>query len=154
MPPAFTPWSDDKVEELRRLWAAGFSASEIAERLDIDVTRCGIIGKVHRLGLTPRKSAEFKPGPPPERRGPIVRRPVFIAPRVRKEKPVLDVSKPTEPKPRMRRLQFMQLKTTHCKWPFGDPHGHPFYFCGADKDGGVPYCPHHMVKAFVKPRRG
>src|SRR5262245_28765088 len=158
MPPAFTPWSEEKVEELKALWAGGFSATEIARRLAIDVTRSGVLGKVMRLKLPQRRSAEFKPGPPstraqePEKRGPLLRRAVFLPPK-KKEPPVLEVL-PAEPKrPRMRRLQLLQLAEHHCRWPYGDPHRHPFYFCAADRKLGDAYCDYHMRRAFVKPRQ-
>ena len=43
-------WTDDRVEILKKLWAEGLSASQIARELG-DVTRNAVIGKVHRLGL-------------------------------------------------------------------------------------------------------
>ena len=45
-------WSDDRVEQLKKLWEAGLSASQIAAELG-NVTRNAVIGKVHR----PRGSA-------------------------------------------------------------------------------------------------
>lgn len=47
-------WTDDRVALLRKRWAAGRSASEIARELEGGVTRLGVIGKVHRLGLPGR----------------------------------------------------------------------------------------------------
>lgn len=44
-------WTDERIEELRRLWAEGLSAAEIALRMRIK-TRSAVIGKLHRLGLT------------------------------------------------------------------------------------------------------
>jgi hypothetical protein len=69
-------WSDDRVAELTRLHAEGYSAAIIAEKLG--VTRNSIMGKVFRLGLPtpenkigkppgPRKSAVKKPKPEPSR---------------------------------------------------------------------------------------
>ena len=46
-------WTDDRVQTLRTLWAAGNSASQIAAELG-GVTRNAVIGKVHRLGLSGR----------------------------------------------------------------------------------------------------
>ena len=48
-------WTDDRVEILKKLWAEGLSASQIARELG-DVTRNAVIGKVHRLGLAGRAS--------------------------------------------------------------------------------------------------
>src|SRR2546426_12467009 len=46
-------WSDDRVEQLKKLWESGLSASQIAAELG-NVTRNAVIGKVHRLGLSGR----------------------------------------------------------------------------------------------------
>jgi len=50
-------WTDDRVETLKRLWAEGQSASQIAKELG-GVTRNAVIGKVHRLGLSNRTETE------------------------------------------------------------------------------------------------
>jgi len=143
---ACSPWTDERCEKLRRLWADGLSASDIAKELG--ATRSGVLGKVMRLGLTPRKSTEFKPGPPRPRRPKAVRKRPVVAPLP----PAAPAPPEPEKKPYMRRLQLLQLTERHCRWPIGDPHRHPFYFCAADRDAGVPYCPHHMRKAFARPR--
>ena len=49
-------WTDERVELLKKLWAEGLSASQIAGRLG-SVTRNAVIGKVHRLGLSGRQRA-------------------------------------------------------------------------------------------------
>src|SRR5512138_3617339 len=46
-------WNDERVDALKKLWADGLSASQIAGRLG-GVTRNAVIGKVHRLGLAGR----------------------------------------------------------------------------------------------------
>ncbi len=46
-------WNDERVELLKKLWAEGLSASQIAGRIG-SVTRNAVIGKVHRLGLSGR----------------------------------------------------------------------------------------------------
>ena len=46
-------WTEDRVETLKRMWAEGQSASQIAKELG-GVTRNAVIGKVHRLGLSNR----------------------------------------------------------------------------------------------------
>jgi GcrA cell cycle regulator len=76
-------WNDERVEALKKLWADGLSASQIAGRLG-GVTRNAVIGKVHRLGLSnrvggkededegtpaaaPAAAAKPEPSPRPER---------------------------------------------------------------------------------------
>ena len=46
-------WTDERVELLKKMWADGQSASQIAKELG-GVTRNAVIGKVHRLGLSNR----------------------------------------------------------------------------------------------------
>jgi GcrA cell cycle regulator len=48
-------WTDDRVEQLKKMWGEGKSASQIAKELG-SVTRNAVIGKVHRLGLSSRTS--------------------------------------------------------------------------------------------------
>jgi GcrA cell cycle regulator len=58
-------WTDERVETLKRMWAEGQSASQIAKELG-GVTRNAVIGKVHRLGLSNRvggKEDEEMPAP-------------------------------------------------------------------------------------------
>ena len=62
-------WTDERVETLKRMWAEGLSASQIAKELG-GVTRNAVIGKVHRLGLSNRteepEAAAPAPAPAPE----------------------------------------------------------------------------------------
>lgn len=53
-------WTDEKVEKLKELWAAGQTANQIASVIT-GVTRNAVIGKVHRLGLSNRN---VEPEPP------------------------------------------------------------------------------------------
>src|ERR1700733_13776414 len=46
-------WTDERGELLKKLWADGLSASQIAAELG-GITRNAVIGKVHRLGLSGR----------------------------------------------------------------------------------------------------
>ena len=53
-------WTDERVELLRKLWAEGLSASQIAGQLG-GVSRNAVIGKVHRLKLSSRGRATAAP---------------------------------------------------------------------------------------------
>ena len=48
-------WTDERIGELKRMWDEGLTASQIAEALG-GVSRNAVIGKAHRLDLTPRPS--------------------------------------------------------------------------------------------------
>ena len=55
-------WTDERVELLKKLWADGLSASQIAAELG-GITRNAVIGKVHRLGLSGRAKAPSSSAP-------------------------------------------------------------------------------------------
>lgn len=55
------PWTDEMVEELKRLWDEGVTTGEIGRRLNI--SKNSIVGKVHRLGLSGRPSPIKKKAP-------------------------------------------------------------------------------------------
>src|SRR5215212_7647004 len=48
-------WTEERIERLKRMWADGATASQIAEDLG-GVSRNAVIGKAHRLGLEQRPS--------------------------------------------------------------------------------------------------
>ncbi|MEY4779689.1 MAG: hypothetical protein RLZZ607_1002 [Pseudomonadota bacterium] len=68
-------WTDERVETLKKMWAEGQSASQIAKELG-GVTRNAVIGKVHRLGLSNRVG----PGTPAEDEGTAASAPAATTP--------------------------------------------------------------------------
>src|ERR1700724_3658947 len=59
-------WTDERVEMLKKLWADGLSASQIAAELG-GITRNAVIGKVHRLGLSGRAQTPSSAAPRPRK---------------------------------------------------------------------------------------
>ena len=59
-------WTDERVELLKKLWADGLSASQIAAELG-GITRNAVIGKVHRLGLSGRAKSPSSASPRPRK---------------------------------------------------------------------------------------
>ena len=59
-------WTDERVELLKKLWADGLSASQIAAELG-GITRNAVIGKVHRLGLSGRAKSPSSTAPRPRK---------------------------------------------------------------------------------------
>jgi hypothetical protein len=53
---AAKPWTEGRVETLRRLWGAGVTAQAIADRLG-GISRSAVLGKLFRLRLGPAVSA-------------------------------------------------------------------------------------------------
>jgi GcrA cell cycle regulator len=61
-------WTDERIEQLKKMWANGATASQIADELG-GVSRNAVIGKAHRLGLDARPSP-VKPGEEKEKKAP------------------------------------------------------------------------------------
>lgn len=72
-------WTDERIEQLKTMWEAGQTASQIAEALT-GVSRNAVIGKAHRLGLQSRPSPvkPNEPTPPPPAPMPVDPEPVAV----------------------------------------------------------------------------
>lgn len=146
-------WNDERVELLKKYWAEGLSASQIASKMG-GVTRNAVIGKVHRLGLsgraTPAKpqrgcdsdyEVEDQPAASFTARTEIdtlISEPEFVAPAVLSSGDMATVA---------------TLKGNMCKWPIGDPAKDDFHFCGQSAPTGKPYCTYHAQMAFQPAQR-
>lgn len=129
-----SPWTDERVALLVRLWAAGYSASQIAGQIrDHHISRCGVIGKAHRLNLPARKARQAA------RRNSVPKPP---APRSQPVPPP-----PPPGAPAMRWLRLIDLKPSSCRFPVGDVG---FFFCAADAESGHVYCTFHQRMARVR----
>ncbi|MEZ5818801.1 MAG: GcrA family cell cycle regulator [Hyphomicrobiaceae bacterium] len=158
-------WNDERVELLKKLWAEGLSASQIAGRIG-SVTRNAVIGKVHRLGLSGRATTTRMKSHRPRTRSVPVKRPP-AKPRFTNvgntalralyqdaEPYVAPVEELVIPMAERRSIQ--TLEECSCRWPIGDPQDADFHFCGKTKVTGLPYCEFHARRAFQPPqsRRG
>jgi GcrA cell cycle regulator len=159
-------WTDERVEMLKKLWADGLSASQIAGQLG-GVSRNAVIGKVHRLKLSsrgratssqPRQKKTVHAGGAKSGGRTMVTRTVsigatalqaqFDAEPVARQmlRPVENVVVPIS-----RRLKLVELSEHTCKWPNGDPLSEEFHFCGNDSAETGPYCTYHARVAFQPP---
>ena len=152
-------WTDERVEILKRRWAEGLSASQIAAELG-GITRNAVIGKVHRLGLSGRAKSPSSAAPRPRK------------PRAHSQ--MLRVSRPTvrgntalahayeydaEPEPELvdniiplgQRRTLLELTEETCRWPIGDPASADFFFCGGQTLTSLPYCAYHSRVAYQPP---
>jgi GcrA cell cycle regulator len=160
-------WNDERVELLRKLWAEGLSASQIAAQLG-GVSRNAVIGKVHRLKLSSRGRATAAPARQKKTsQGSTGAKTVTRSSTSVRSMPVsvgnnaLQAQFDAEPVARhyirpvenvvvpiSRRLQLVQLSERTCKWPNGDPLSEDFSFCGNDSADTGPYCTYHSRIAF------
>ena len=122
-------WTDERLDELKKLWAEGLSISQIGEALG--VSRNAIAGKAHRMGL-------------PKRPSPISKT------KTEKGKPLNDKGEQDLPL----RLELRQLEWSRskCCWPTGDPKKNGFVFCGDAVVPGKPYCLSHCQEAYTTSR--
>jgi GcrA cell cycle regulator len=132
-------WTAERTDELKALWSDGLSAGAIARILG-DITRNGVIGKVHRLGL-------IGAGRPEHAKSDVVP----LEPKA-EVKPKLEAPKSIEMEPlRFEDGTFATLENINdrmCHWPIGDPCDANFHYCGLKRKPRSPYCEVHARKAY------
>ena len=155
-------WTNDRIDELRRLWGQGQTASRIAELLG-GVTRNAVIGKAHRLGLrgrpSPIRREEGQPSAPRQARSTAPA--TAHADELTRETstPVVEASQPLPPLPAEASPapatghaagKAARHGTKACSWPVGDPKQAGFHFCGDEAVPGRPYCATHCSQAYQR----
>jgi GcrA cell cycle regulator len=169
-------WTEEKIAELRALWAEGLSTAEIGRR--INVSKNAVVGKAHRLDLPARPSPIRRDGPRLPSRPPGPRRvtgptlpplatsslpPALIPPGAlaaatlarptpsppgRQAAEPAVTAKPTAPRPASGYVP----RPMACCWPIGEPGTKSFHFCEAEAVPGKPYCAEHAQIAYVRVR--
>ena len=130
-------WTHDRIEQLKKLWEAGYTASSIATELG-GITRNAVIGKAHRLGLSGRMKSKSKISSVS-----IVRKRKI--PNNKNSKVIELTTTATEP---MNPVSFANIKDGLCRWPIGEPEDIDFKFCGRKCDEGMTYCTEHHTLAY------
>ena len=146
-------WTDERVEAVKKLWAEGLSASEIAAKIRY-TTRNAVIGKVHRLGLAGRKVTVRRPANDRwntedrrmERGDKPFKQSIRVVKQNWREEPL-----PAVPVSDVAKVAFADLEAHHCRWPIGDPKQKDFGYCGCQKVEGLPYCNAHARRAYAVP---
>lgn len=175
-----TSWTVARELEVRKLWTAGYTASQIALEIG-GTTRNAVIGKLHRAGLmtgsrTPgvtikadptARLAGSKPGRRPDgfRRMPD-KRPSEAAggsnARMRNTTKIAAKLAGLDPGFNEGALRVVpaavnpihslfDLGPSHCRWPHGDPGKPNFHFCGGEALDGSSYCGVHHFVAHARP---
>ena len=140
-----TTWTDDRVDELRRLWVEeALASAEIARRMGI--SRGTVMGKVNRLGLL-RHSA--------------------VPPLQEASAAVAGAQEPASPGTTAAALDgtenhvsgwsgkhptIFELKAGQCHFPLGGKNEPAEYFCGKPAMGSKPYCRECCQRAYVPSR--
>ena len=118
-------WTDEQVEELKRLWDKGLTTGEIGKALG--VSKNAVVGKAHRLGLNSR--------PSPIRRG--------------EDDTAAANTSTQQPVEKKKLFTVNDLTSSSCRWPIGDPKDEDFHFCGKEALPDKPYCAEHAAIAYV-----
>lgn len=139
-------WTEPAVETLKTLWSdESLSAAVIARRLG--VSRNAVLGKIHRLGLSNRRTGPKAPRAQRPARLPRPGRPAASA-RSGPPRPPSSTAPPhiVEVGPGL--VAHLEDIAPHgCHWPIGDPLAEDFRFCGRRADT-APYCDAHRSVAY------
>jgi GcrA cell cycle regulator len=157
-------WTPERVEQLRTCIATGLSCSEIAA--EIGVTRNAVIGKIHRLGLSPGRPAPGSGSGSGREHAPRARhsRPSSQRQLLRlifADRPLPDGAIDAAPAhvvatasvESARPCSLLELAACKCRWPVSNGGAAAFTFCGNDAAGALPYCAGHARMAYRLPGR-
>lgn len=170
-------WTPERIDELKRLWDAGHSASEIGKQLG--VSKNAVVGKAHRLKLAARPSPIKRGGGTTRRRPAAAQR--QAAARAATASPFSGTSVPAgagsngsasngkavsaspfvAPEPERSPIRARSrtravrssLSSQSCAWPIGDPGDASFHFCGEPTVPGKPYCAAHCAMAYITKKK-
>ena len=139
-------WTNERIELLKKLWAEGHSAGQIAKQMP-GMSRNAVIGKVTRLGLPGRTTrvmltiSDRQDRQRAHRPGPVM---PFPLPR-----PAV----PKSPPPAGGKT-LLDLEYGECRWPLGSPMDKAEKFCAAPILEGCSYCAVHAGVAYrLTPRQ-
>lgn len=149
-------WTAAELAVLRREWANGLSAQQIARQIATECrgnrSRNAVIGKVHRMGLAGRLS----PLAPAKReraaRARAARIRAVVPPKMRasptptrgEEMARIAALQPVDPS-----LGVSRLNSFTCHYPIGNPDEPSFAFCGRTCSLAGPYCADHTRLAYM-----
>ena len=158
-------WTAERDEDLRRLWAAGWTCSQIASRMKAK-SRNAVIGRARRLNLSARAPAGNMSAI--GRAGNVMRKalqkpkkishpwrvepkPLSPAAQVLKDIKRDGLPLPTPAETDIPRIATVDLEEEHCRFPcVEDVRGLSIeapIFCGAKRVHGTSYCAPHLLRA-------
>jgi GcrA cell cycle regulator len=142
-------WTPERVEQLRSFVVTGLSCSQIAT--EIGVTRNAVIGKIHRLGLSPGRPGGAARSCPPRASRPRaagqrrVLRLLFAD-----GAPVAEASAAPSAVDSAKPCSLIELEHGKCRWPIAGAASDcaDFVFCGNEAAAGLSYCAGHARMAY------
>ena len=139
-------WTQEKTEELKKLWAEGHTASQISKMLGSGISRNAVIGKSHRLNLQGRAQSRMVSAPKINNRS-FNENGEQGEKRQRRSKGLraIVIEKDFEPE---NPIPLEKLTDKVCRWPIGHPDEKDFYFCGRSSMESRVYCKLHVMHAY------
>ena len=136
-----TPWTDERIDQLAAMWAAGESATRIAAELGGGITKNSAIGKARRLGLAPhvtKASSTVARTPRQANRDRGLRQSIDHRSRRKPQPPT--VAKEPEPVVEFLGIRLLDIGYRQCRFPRGE--GADITFCGQITAPNRSFCPH------------
>jgi GcrA cell cycle regulator len=136
-------WTPDNTQRLISLWKEGRTAAWIARALGPGVSRCAVLGKVHRLGLArgPEARRARPAAPPRTKRG---REPGPLTIRAAAAPSAASVGLPPIPT-----ATILSVRAGQCRWPYGHSGDAGFGLCGRSVARGA-FCAAHAEVGYQK----
>lgn len=148
-------WTPERVEQLRSCLVTGLTCSQIAA--EIGVSRNAVIGKIHRLGLSPGRppGGSARPCPPRARHPRAASQRRLLRLMWSDGGPTANPAVAPAPVDSARPCSLLDLDRGKCRWPLGEPAGGAgdFVFCGNAAIDGFSYCAGHARMAYRAPAR-
>lgn len=154
-----SPWTDRRVELLKKLTEEGMFASQIACELGGGITRNAVIGKQHRIGVRSKRSRGAYEGSNnhPNNRAPTrryKRAPWAVDGLLASGKPpaqranIMELEREHAENPK----KLLDLQPDECRWPV-EGRGAEALFCSAPVYERYSYCWDHCCRAFTYRRQ-
>ena len=158
-----SPWTKEACEALVRMNSEGMSGSQIAAALNCGVSRNAVIGKLHRLGIVsgnPEKrhgsrrasTSDDRRASERARMRELRARRAAVKEILNPEREELEATDIEIDAPADNPRTVSTIEIGECRWPYGDPSGDDFHFCGGRSSFGSSYCVRHRVKGTMARR--
>lgn len=148
-------WTPERVEQLRSFVVNGLTCSQIAAQ--IGVTRNAVIGKIHRLGLSPGRppGSAARPCPPRLRQPRAANQRRLLRLMWSGGARVADAAAAPAAVDSAQPCSLLDLDRGKCRWPLGESANGAgdFVFCGNTAVDGFSYCAGHARMAYRAPAR-
>ena len=146
--PGETEWTEERVETLKTMWAAGRAMADIMRALGLD-SRGAVSGKIARLGLALREPPQ--PPKPQQTRAQRRRAASYHFKRAGEELACEPIP-PMDDVPPERRVKLVDLLFGTCRFFCGETSAPDGGFCPEKAVDGISWCAAHARIVFQPPR--